>query len=319
MADMADENIVNTAELLRNERQRLQLSIDSVAKDICVGRCYLMAIEEGDFSRLPELTFAIGFVRAFAKSLKLDAHKVAADFKGEYLAYLGMKPEVIDPIIGQKCSVDSNSVSHSSSTDFNMTSVTSPSGRGWPTWLAPVVGLAGASMIWVFLGTGMSSVSMTASQSSKELETEKLATVQAMFVDWDEKEPARNTNVTEIQKQLTSFDGQAAATKSLFLPAAKATIDDNVAEASSPVVLHALEDSWVQLSYGDGTEMWSGVLHEGQSFQPRLIGDVFLSTTNAGGVSVERNSIFSGPLGARGVFVKELPLTNKDFADTSIN
>lgn len=320
MAKLANENIVNAATLLKSERERQGRSIESIAKDICVGRCFLEAIEEGDFSKLPELTFAVGFVRAFAKSLKLQDQQIVADFKDDYMAYLETKPEPVDPIIGQKCHMDKARATQSSVSDFNMAPVAeSAPRRHWPAWLAPVVGLVGASMTWVYLGAGMSAVSVNVAQSNKQLETERLAIVQAMFVDWDDQESVANARTANNQEQSMSSNDVVSATNSLFLSAARASNEPADNTASSPVVLHAIEDSWVQLSYGDGTEMWSGVLHEGQSFQPRLIGDVFLSTTNAGGVSIEHNSSISGPLGDRGVFVKALPLTDTHFADTSLN
>jgi cytoskeleton protein RodZ len=52
---------------------------------------YLKAIEEDDFTRLPEVVYTSGFLREFARYLKLDAQQVSRTYVGRYKRYLDDK------------------------------------------------------------------------------------------------------------------------------------------------------------------------------------------------------------------------------------
>ena len=70
-------------ELLRRNRVERELSLQDIAQQLRIQRSYLEALEEGDFDNLPGLTYAIGYVRSYAKLLDLDQDTLIADFKAE--------------------------------------------------------------------------------------------------------------------------------------------------------------------------------------------------------------------------------------------
>lgn len=74
------QTVVNPGELLRIERERVGFSPDEVAAHLHLSRATLAHLEEGRFDRLPGDTFARGYVRSYARLLKLDPNVFAGHF-----------------------------------------------------------------------------------------------------------------------------------------------------------------------------------------------------------------------------------------------
>ena len=73
----------NIGQSLRMIREARGLSIDAVAEMTRIRPSYIAAIEASDMANLPSRPFAIGYVRAYAQALDLDADQVVARFKAE--------------------------------------------------------------------------------------------------------------------------------------------------------------------------------------------------------------------------------------------
>ena len=288
-------------ELLKAARMSRGISIESVAKDICVRISYLTAIETGAFDELPGKTFAVGFVRAYATHLSLDSNNIVKAFKKE----LGI-PEPVrvaqNPMHKPAAPVRS---------------------RRLPAWLSPLGGVVGVALCWAFLGGSITPFSLVTDDTLVDAETDtaQLMAVQATLEA--DKSPSSEV-VRAVAGQAGLLDvvstGEADTLpvepekieqmkpQSLFLPAANAMPSAPQDDARSDIVLSANEDAWVRLSKHDGTEIWSGVLREGQSYRPLLEGSVLLSTSNAAGVSLTIGEKTLSVLGERGEVVNELAL-----------
>lgn len=72
--------VVNPGELLRAERERVGFTTDEVATHLHLSRTTLGYLEEGRFDRLPGDTFARGYVRSYARLLKLDPNTMARHY-----------------------------------------------------------------------------------------------------------------------------------------------------------------------------------------------------------------------------------------------
>ena len=68
---------------LHAARVKAKLSLDEIAQRTRVPKRHLAAIEEGDFTRLPALTYASGFVKSYARAVNVDADEAAAQFRAE--------------------------------------------------------------------------------------------------------------------------------------------------------------------------------------------------------------------------------------------
>ena len=62
--------------LLRAAREAAGMSVDAVAQQLKLAPRQVKALEEGDFSHLPGRTFVRGFVRNYARLVRLDPEKV---------------------------------------------------------------------------------------------------------------------------------------------------------------------------------------------------------------------------------------------------
>jgi len=76
--------MVHAGEKLREEREKIGLNLDEVAKATKIKPSFLLAIEKGEYEKLPPGAYANGFVRNYARFLKLPEHEILAIFKREY-------------------------------------------------------------------------------------------------------------------------------------------------------------------------------------------------------------------------------------------
>ena len=65
---------------LRQERERRQISLDSIAENTKIGRSLLEALERDDVSRWPSGIFRKNFIRAYAKAVGLDIEATTREF-----------------------------------------------------------------------------------------------------------------------------------------------------------------------------------------------------------------------------------------------
>ena len=306
MTDVTVQNKISTVgELLSGARIESGLTLADIAADICVRRGFLEAIEANDFGALPNQTFAVGFVSAYAKALGMDARSIAAQFKQEYLN--------IDPEVNAAEDKDSelsmsaerktvNRLKHQATTKHLEK-------NKWPGWLSPVAGLIGATASWMFISAHMTTGAWYAESDVKveDAEIQQLAAIQARYIEKD------GTDVLALPqaRQFNGFtDNEGITRGSLFLPAANADVQSVLPVDADSITLHANEDSWLQLTFADGSAMWSGVLRAGQDYTPRIMEDVFLTTSNAGGVFMVNGQQTFGPIGERGEVIAELALNS---------
>lgn len=69
--------------LFRRERIVRMRPLSEVADELKIREFYLQALEAGAFEDLPDGTYAIGFVRAYAELLGLDSAELVARFRAE--------------------------------------------------------------------------------------------------------------------------------------------------------------------------------------------------------------------------------------------
>ncbi len=295
------EDVKTVGGLLLAARLNRGECIESIANDICIRSDYLAAIESNDYKELPEKTFAVGFVRAYAVALGLNDAKIVEQFKQEY-----GEPET-ETIL---------------SPEINLSSTR----RSMPTWMSPVAGVAGVALCWVLFGGSVVPFSVTASNQQIDAQTDvaRLQAVQATLPEADSA--ARADEAPKAGDELYSPAGEStvAANAELgetsfvdattfFSTAANAGEADaeSISTIGASVTLEAIEDAWVRLANPDGTEIWSGVLREGQRYRPQLNGAALLSTSNAGGISVTMGDEQLAALGQRGEVITDVRLESE--------
>lgn len=94
---MNEEKIVETktelsvGEILRNARTqgRRKRELSTIAKQLCIAEEFLQALEDGDYKKIPEIVYVLGFARNYAMELGLDPDEIVNKIKTE----LGIEPE----------------------------------------------------------------------------------------------------------------------------------------------------------------------------------------------------------------------------------
>jgi cytoskeleton protein RodZ len=76
--DAAPDNSVAAGTLLREAREAAGLTVAAVAQQLKLAPRQVTALEDGDFARLPGRTFIRGFMRNYARLLRLDPDAVLA-------------------------------------------------------------------------------------------------------------------------------------------------------------------------------------------------------------------------------------------------
>ena len=73
-------------EQLRQQRERMGLTLEQAAEDTRIREKFLVALESGDYQSLPGAVYTKGFLRNYAEYLNLDAGEQVALFQGERVA-----------------------------------------------------------------------------------------------------------------------------------------------------------------------------------------------------------------------------------------
>ena len=71
------------SDILREEREKKNLSLEYIEKTTKIRVEYLKAIEEGRFHTLPSESYALGFVKNYASFLGLSRARIVALFRRE--------------------------------------------------------------------------------------------------------------------------------------------------------------------------------------------------------------------------------------------
>jgi cytoskeleton protein RodZ len=122
--------------LLRTAREAAGMSIDAVAQQLKLAPRQVKALEDGDFTLLPGRTFVRGFIRNYARLLRLDPDAVLGALPGAAAA-----PALDAPAL------------HATAPTMGELPTTEPSRHGWTRWAIPLtlVAIIGATAAWEWM------------------------------------------------------------------------------------------------------------------------------------------------------------------------
>lgn len=88
MTESINENVVaemTVGEILHNARTtgRRKRELSTISKQLCIREEFLQALEEGDYKKIPELVYILGFARNYAMELGLDPDEIVKKIKQE--------------------------------------------------------------------------------------------------------------------------------------------------------------------------------------------------------------------------------------------
>ncbi len=76
--------MIHIGQRLREERQKRNLTLEDVAKETKIRHSFLLAIERGEYKKLPSSAYAQGFVQNYAEYLGMSKREVLALFRREF-------------------------------------------------------------------------------------------------------------------------------------------------------------------------------------------------------------------------------------------
>ncbi len=302
----------SAGDVLRQQREALGLELGEVAAALCIKPGYLAALEEGRPDRLPGLAYAVGFMRAYADHLGLDAGEILRRFRRE-AAGLDTKPDLSFPI-----PLDERGV---------------PGGR--TLLLALILAICGYAT-WYYLSTDERSRPERVTEVPADLlaPTPAPPAAVAMRVPAATAKPRLSTAGTGAEptpdpasrSRFVSDNRQptgavapggaplAAAATAAFAPpspppatasppagpqsppraapssaltgSTEPTPAHDAAGAPSRIVLQATADSWIEVRDANRTVLFTGVLKPGETYRVPDRPGLSLRAGNAGGLSV---------------------------------
>lgn len=122
--------------LLRSAREAGGMSIDAVAQQLKLAPRQVRAIEDGDFTRLPGRTFVRGFIRNYARLVRLDADTVL-----RALPASAATPNLEAPPL------------HATAPTIGELPTTEVTRHGWTRWAIPLtlIAIVAATAAWEWL------------------------------------------------------------------------------------------------------------------------------------------------------------------------
>lgn len=79
--DSVDNTFYSDLTNLKEVRELKEITLRDIANETRISITYLRAIEEGNFSEMPETIYACGFIKAFAEHLDLNPEQFIASYR----------------------------------------------------------------------------------------------------------------------------------------------------------------------------------------------------------------------------------------------
>jgi cytoskeleton protein RodZ len=290
--------MTSIGETLRRERQKRNLQLDQVSRELKISTRFLEAIEKEQFDRLPGGVFAKSFVRQYARMLGIDEEEAAAEVQ-RTLAPSSLpqfaeaaSKRAAPPTVEFAPRVDSIS--------------SRPFASG--SWL-PALALVVAVMLGCSLVYGWWQRDHRQASAAAAPKVIRPAAVQAS--NTPPQLPAQSPEATNpvqepsVQPPVTEANGASdkpvVATPSELRPSGAVKVE--ITTADEPV--------WV-LARTDGKFAFSGTLEPNQTRTVDADGSVVLRLGNAGGVAITVNGKPIPVVGPKGQ-VRTVQLTSGGF------
>jgi len=299
---------------LRAARQRLGWLLPDLANSLRIRLPYLEAIEDGRVADLPGSAYAVGFVRAYATSLGLDADEVARRFRTEAVE-VNRKTELAFPAPVPQRGVPAGAVILVGAVIAGLAYAAwfhfsddrgQPHAEGVPpvpARLAPLAGpppaAPGALSPQVASVMPDQPAAPPAAVAAPPASTALLPSPAAS---------APPTPVQSTQPTTTPVLPAAPTPAAQAQPAPSAPAPSAPAPAGTRIVLQATADAWVQVRQRGGRVLLNRVLRSGETWPVPDEPNLTLTTGNAGGTELLVDGQPAPSLGKPGAVRRDIPL-----------
>ena len=236
-------NLALAGAQLKAQREALGWPVEQVADQLKLAPRQVIALEEGDMAALPNLAVVRGFVRAYAKVVKLDAAPL--------VAMIEVHPAPAqDPAVAPVRREISATFSES-----RFPSMTQRSSNQTPLWIAGAVAVVVAVAFGAYK-LGYVPASLLSSHTEKEAAHPDVGPVETTLIKpGQDLTPVQTPSVPLISvppppgndTQTGASSASAPAAAPVATPAAAAVTPPAAAVVSNALVLKVEQDSWVEI------------------------------------------------------------------------
>ncbi|MES2729416.1 MAG: RodZ domain-containing protein [Pseudomonadota bacterium] len=293
---MAAETL-KVGEILKQAREGYHLTLEQVEQDIKIRTRILDAIERNDFDLITGgMPYVIGHTRSYAEYLRLDGDTIVGHLKQNMGGVSRRAPELIFPVNAHDSPVPHKKLI-------------------WSSVAVVALIMLGGTLISSFQDAPV------IPEVPADLRQPPLAQNTPATPDVDPALQAANlaptaAAVTDAGQGMLPAgaiaDGKPVEVTPVTTPAAEsveAKADVSDAAGPPPLVMKAIQDSWMEVRTADGKVVYSGLLKSGKSLVLREErNDLVLTTGNAGGIEVYVNGQILPQLGDVGQVRKNISL-----------
>jgi cytoskeleton protein RodZ len=308
---------------LRAARERLGWELPDVAHFLRIRFAYLVALEEGRICELPGVTYALGFLRIYARALGLDPDELARRFRDE-AGEINRQPELSFPVPVPDRGVPAGAVVllgvvlavtayigwyRLSGTGALPPEVPPPV----PARLAPLAAEQVPPQTRAQTSLAPAAIKAVPAPAPAQTQTPTaLASAQSSAA------PSESTSAGAPAASPTVAPSSAGAvdpTESIqALPPSQAAAATTAPPPATPgpgqtrIVLSASQDAWLLVRDKSGQVLLSRVLHPGDIWTVPAEPNLTLTTGNAGGTVIQVDGTVTPPIGGDGAVRRDIPL-----------
>lgn len=271
-------------------RQELNWSVEQVAKQLNLAPRQIQALENDNYAALPGMASVRGFIRSYAKLLKIDAAPLLAIIAEETSASSHMMPLrralPATPFSERRLSSASLHRLPSKSTVVVLFVVLLAAGvfvaqkMGWIS-IFPESLSAKVDQGFAFLSTPAPEATSGATDRRPSTSITVLAPNANVMTDISTGIAGTNT---EIATGARAMNPAGAASPMAFLTAAAPSIGASATDSRDMLILKLREESWIDIRRPDNSVLISGLLKAGTTETFKVTEPVSLTVGNAAGV-----------------------------------
>lgn len=292
-------------EFFKQVRDTKGLTLDDVALKTRIHPDFLIALEEGNFTKLPDQVFAKGFVRSYARSLGLDEEDAMRRFEGSAGAFYEKQAE--REVLRLKQAEDdrrrkTNRKVVLAAIAVALLGLILLMSREHTTVVPPRPASDVEPPPIKSSGEKTSSLPLDKTNNVvQDLEKERLAgapTAASLTLP-----PPSITTVTAVPTVREDVVSPTSVRSDALLGGPGGTVSDG----SLALAIEALELTWVVVQVDNGSPE-EALMRPGERVQWKASDRFTLTLGNAGGVRVELNGKEQGPFGSTGKVARDIVL-----------
>jgi cytoskeleton protein RodZ len=337
--EMARPRLRQVGEFLQERREDLGLDLDEIGAMLKIKPGYLIALEQGRSHDLPGAVYAIGFVRAYADFLGLDAEQVLARFKSESTGIALRQDLTLPMALGERSLPGGALVLVAlivALCGYGVWYYLSTADRDRPERVAVVPAALRPSLVPPPAGPALANDTTVPAVNSASAAPAAPSVIGAVANPVPStstgsvspnavpaKPATTGTSPTPDQgnpaaaspsPRLASAPATAAPTQSVAVPppvsqtAAVPVTSSSAADAAGRIAIRAVSDCWIQVRAADQSIVFSRVLKAGEVYKVPPRAGLSLRTGNAGALEITVDGKPAPAIGGLGALRRDVVL-----------